>query len=128
MIAILRRCLTGRAVLLLASPALGGTLLPALHPCPVDMPWLTAPAAQVAHAGHHGGGEHHVPGAEHHGQTCHCIGSCLVWSAVAAPAARSIAVQVCLVPVTVLWPVHDASLDLAPRSSLLPPSTAPPQA
>ena len=131
MIAFLRRCLTVRAVLLLASPALGGTLLPAIHPCPVDMPWLAAPPAPAdhgGHAGHHAGGTHHAPATGHHGETCHCIGSCLVGPAVAAPAARSLEVVGELLPVTHLWPAHDASLDLAPVASLLPPSTAPPQA
>jgi hypothetical protein len=128
MIGMLRRCLTVRAVLLLASPALGGTVLPAIHPCPVDMPWLATPDAQVAQAGHHAGGAHHAPGAGHHGETCRCIGTCLIAPAVAAPTSRSIAVTVTLVPVTLFWPSHDASLDLAPPASLLPPSTAPPQA
>jgi len=131
MIALLRRCLTVRAVLLLASPALGGTLLPAIHPCPVDMPWLAAQAAPAdhgGHAGHHAGGTHHAPAAGHHGETCHCIRSCLVGPAVAAPVARALVVAGELLPVTHLWPAHDASLDLAPVASLLPPSTAPPQA
>jgi hypothetical protein len=134
MIGMLRRCLTVRALLLLASPALGGTLLPAIHPCPVDMPWLAAHAGpalapgHAEHAGHHAAGANHAPLAGHHGETCHCIGSCLVGAAVAAPEAGSIVAAEYSLPLAHFWPAHDASLDLAPPASLLPPSTAPPKA
>lgn len=134
MIGMLRRCLTVRALLFLASPALGGTLLPAIHPCPVDMPWLAASAdhetqaAPGAPTGHHAASGDHTPKPGHHGGTCHCIGSCLVGAAVAAPEATSIVAAEYSVPRAHFWPAHDASLDLAPPAALLPPSTAPPKA
>ena len=40
-------------LLLLASPALGGTLLPVLHPCPVDAPWTLAGGDHADHGNHH---------------------------------------------------------------------------
>ena len=59
--------------------------------------------------------------------TCHCIGSWLSGASVAPPK-PSVADQPKVAVVPVLLPAHDSSLDLAPRTTLLPPATAPPLA
>jgi len=112
-------------MLFLASPGAAGTLLPVLHPCPVDAPWLAElHHASGEHAGHHAH-QSQAPAAGHHGASCTCIGSCLAAGAAAPPAQPGITSAI--VPTwTAGWPSHDSSLVLAPTASLLPPSTAPP--
>jgi hypothetical protein len=126
MLALLRRSRLLSSLLLLASPAGAGTVLPVLHPCPVDTPWLEGSPARTGHAAHH---------AEAHGRsqtdrqehTCNCIGSCLA-GAVLAPASPVSVAAAPLARATLQgWTASDASLVLAPRASLLPRSTAPPQ-
>lgn len=124
----LRRSRLLAGLLFVASPAMGGTLLPAIHPCPVDAPWL----AHLAPAGTAGGHHHHAthgdaPAGKQQHQTCHCIGSWSAGTAVAPPAQGHIT-RLATVAVQVLLPGHDSSLELAPRSALLPPATAPPLA
>jgi hypothetical protein len=114
------------AVLLLAaSPAAAGTLLPAIHPCPVDSPWLAEREAATHSAGHHGAGHRASPGHQH--QVCHCIGNCVAGLAALAPAARGASTAPVAATPVAAWPAHDASLRLAPLAALLPPSTAPPE-
>src|SRR6185503_10146275 len=97
----LRRSRLLAGLLLLASPAAAGTILPVLHPCPVDMPWLAQ--AQHPAAGHAGHGVHQVvpqdaPAEAHHGTTCNCIGSCTAASFALAPIAHQVAARVPLTP------------------------------
>lgn len=122
MVAALRRSRLLAAFLVLASPALGGTLLTAIHPCPVDTPWLAHHHQAQSQGGHHG--SHGVP-ASSKDTTCHCIGSWLTGGAVVPPV-PVLGQAPELSPVPVLLPAHDSSLQLAPRSTLLPPATAPP--
>jgi hypothetical protein len=49
----MKRTRLASLLLLLASPALGGTLLPVLHPCPVDAPWTLAGGDHADHGNHH---------------------------------------------------------------------------
>ena len=126
MLAAFRRSRLLAAFLVAVSPAAGGTLLPAIHPCPVDSPWLARSGAHGAHAGHAMEG-HHAPAADHHKDVCHCIGCCLA-GAAALPAPAGVATaRLVILPAAAAWPSHDASLHLAPKSALLPPSTAPPE-
>lgn len=125
------------SLLLIASPAVGGTLLPLAHPCPVDAPWLAEPDAHPeAGAGHHG---HHVPAtassdaptgvpAGHDSHTdCSCIGMCAAPAVLLAP--RGV---VALAPIVTVasdrlqWPVIDATDNHQQLLDLLPPTTAPP--
>jgi hypothetical protein len=129
MLAALRRSRLLAAFLVALSPAAAGTLLPAIHPCPVDSPWLAAHESHTGHSGHagHGAGSLHAPAADHHRDVCHCIGCCLM-GAASLPAPTGVAIaRVVMVPAAAAWPSHDASLHLAPKAALLPPSTAPPQ-
>ena len=126
MLAALRRSRLLAAFLVAASPAAGGTVLPAIHPCPVDSPWLAGPGAHGAHAGHAMGG-HQAPAADHHREVCHCIGCCLAGAATVPAPAGVATSRVVIRPAAAASPSHDASLHLAPLAALLPPSTAPPE-
>lgn len=119
----LRRSRLLALLLFAASPAIGGTVLPAIHPCPVDAPWLAQHVAG-AHAGHHG--SHGTPAGKGHSETCHCIGSWLSGTAVAPPQSPVVVRQI----LTLFSPPEigslDSSLELDPLGTLLPPATAPP--
>lgn len=120
----IRRSRLLAAFLLAASPAAGGTVLPALHPCPVDAPWLAARGGDGEHAHHDGHGQ---PGPERH-PGCQCIGGCLAGALEAAPPEALIrawvAVPVVREPTADRSPVPAASR----RPWQQPPSTAPPLA
>jgi hypothetical protein len=122
MFALLRRSRAFALVLVCLSPAVGGTLLPAVHPCPVDAPWLAATHA----AGHHGG--HSAPASTHQHDVCHCVGGCVAAAATTSPAGGIISLHAVLPPMAPGWVSEDASLELPPPSALLPPTTAPPLA
>jgi hypothetical protein len=117
MLRILRRSRLFALTLLLATPALGGAWLQAVHPCPVDAPWL---AAQGGH-----GGEHHGTPADA-SQGCHCVGSCSI--AAGAPLAQPLETPVAITS-TVGPPRSFAPRTHAPvlqPADRLPPATAPP--
>ena len=122
MLSALRRSRILALLLFAASPAVGGTVLPAIHPCPVDAPWL-ARHAPSGHAGHQG---HGSPVGTHHNETCHCIGSWLSGAALIPPRAPVTVTQL----LTLFAPPEifpgDSSLRLDPPAALLPPATAPP--
>jgi hypothetical protein len=83
---MLARSLTLRwlaAMLLIASPAVGGQLMPLLHPCAVEG------APGDAHQGH---GASHEQAPE--GSQCSCIGSCQAPAVVAPPRAALITASV----------------------------------
>jgi hypothetical protein len=122
MLARLRRSRLALAVLLALSPAGLGTILPVLHPCPVDAPWLSGQAQTAGHHAHH---DTDSPSATEH--TCTCVGSC-VSSAVPAVPVASILARVNDTPSLPLRTAADSRLDLEPLASLLPPATAPPLA
>lgn len=120
--------------LLLASPGIGGWLLPALHPCPADLPWLVDSGGGVeapdgGHAHHQASSDsdhsssHHSSGDE----LCHCIGSCCPSAGPVPPQGRSFteywSLQVVVVPTSFLDAVR---VDRLP-GDYLPPATAPPQ-
>ncbi|HRP09355.1 MAG TPA: hypothetical protein PLL69_12800, partial [Gemmatimonadales bacterium] len=68
------------AAMLVASPAIGGQVLPLLHPCPV-----AEEAAGHQHSGHDS--ESPSPGSGH----CICIGSCAASALAAAPESATLA-------------------------------------
>lgn len=116
------------ALLLLASPALGGQLMPALHPC------------EGAGAGHaHGGTAGHAADHASHeaasdpvpptDRSCTCIGSCHVPAIPGPPAATVVALVGGSDPLAVAAILPRAeSPRRAPPPHLLPPPTAPPHA
>jgi hypothetical protein len=115
------------ALLIAVSPAVTGGVVPVLHPCPVDAPWLAgaadcsggASAGETDHGSSHHGGQHPV---------CHCPGSCnlaqLVTPAVDAPVTGLLHVS----PVAPAWPVAERGGDVRPILEHLPEATAPPLA
>jgi hypothetical protein len=113
-------------VLLLASPGGVGGVLPVLHPCPVDAPWLATHAAHGASHQHHAASAGQ-PAQDSHGeqQSCHCIGACCA-AALLVPPAPQLVSRFAALPLAAERPRPDAALWLAPVASLLPPSTAPP--
>jgi hypothetical protein len=114
MIRLLRRSRLLALVLLLATPALGGAWLQAVHPCPVDSPWLE----QDGH------GHEHDEASKAAG--CHCVSSCSAASIAVLPsgAAEIESTPSTFSPRPVFSPRADAPL-LQP-SEFLPPATAPP--
>jgi hypothetical protein len=127
MIAALRRARWISALLLALSPALGGGVLPLLHPCPVEAPWLDAPASApvASHAVH---AHHQAPPSHSHGPDapCTCVGTC--HSVVApdlTPSAEFSALALVELPSGESWPSVEPSLPRLP-ADLLPPTTAPP--
>lgn len=111
------------ALLLLASPALGGLVMPVLHPCQAEA------SGTGTSAGHHGHGDHGSQGEQDGtgGQQCTCVGSCHVPALDAAPRVHA--------PVAVFVPTADHEPRVTPRTAarlprqpldLLPPTTAPP--
>jgi hypothetical protein len=131
-LARLRRCRLGVALLMASSPAAGGSLLPALHPCPVDAPWTAdaGPDGPIEHSGrsqHRGQASGGASHAHHSGsQHCTCIGRSE--PGAARPAAEPPTEFLAAAPITTtaLAASPDASLILEPHAALLPPKTAPP--
>jgi hypothetical protein len=114
MIRLFRRSRMLAVLLLLATPALGGAWLQAVHPCPVDTPWLE----------HHGQGHDHEAASK--GAACHCVASCSAASMAALP---PVAAAVAHVPAGVALPaafVPRSDAPLFQPSEFLPPATAPP--
>ncbi len=107
--------------LVLVTPALGGAWLQALHPCPVDLPWLEE---QAGHQGEHAQGHHGAPAGQPEG--CHCVGSCS--TATGAPLAATPESAAVIASAPSLPPVFPARGDAPPLrpSDRLPPATAPP--
>lgn len=112
-------------LLLLASPAVGGTVLPVAHPCPVDAPWLAAGShgATHGHSGHHD--QSHTP-TNRSGHTCTCPGTCAAGISITVPTA----VDGRYIPESPLRLFRAARSQRVAWSQsqldLLPPSTAPP--
>lgn len=130
MLARLRRHSWLAALLLALSPALAGTVLPLLHPCPVDAPWMAA-ASETAHGAMPGMPgmampEHGAP-APHAAHECSCVECCAVPPLVVPPA-PAIAVAEVVEPATVAWPVVEGRASARPILEHLPESTAPPLA
>lgn len=125
MLSALRRSRMLALLLLAASPAAGGTVLPALHPCPVDMPWLAQTQALGEHAGHgQDAAGDPAQGANH--DSCSCIGTWLSGTAAAPPQPAELSRPIVTLFSPVLVAFTDSSLELSPRAALLPPATAPP--
>ncbi len=120
MIRLLRRSRLLALAFVLATPALGGAWLQALHPCPVDTPWLM----EAEHAGEHGEDHHGSPAG--HAEGCHCIGSCSAAGVAGVPTASlALAVVVPTPPPASVFPPRVDAAPLRP-SDRLPPATAPP--
>lgn len=132
MMAALRRMRWVTLLLLIASPAIGGQVLPLLHPCEVQVERVVE--GDPALAPHdHGHGQHAPAPTEshsgHEGDGCQCIGACHTPALLAAPAAAELAVMAVLPPE--LRRAEAPQADTPPASIVLdrlPPSTAPPLA
>ncbi len=127
MMARMRRFRWLATLLIAASPAMGGQLLPLLHPCPVDTPWLA-----VIHAGHSGMTMPAPAGAPHathesHQHSCSCVGACATPAAAFAPEPVVVDVAFTLEPHAAAWPVIEALDRAPPLVDRLPLSTAPPR-
>jgi hypothetical protein len=106
------------ALLLLASPALGGQAMPLLHPCEV------AGSHADPHAGH-GSGHEQVPD----GAQCSCIGSCQAPGFIAGPQSAIVVATLGASPVAPLRVSRVLTIIAAQRPiDRLPPPTAPPLA
>ena len=108
-------------LLLLASPAMAGTLLPTVHPCPVDAPWLAE--HEAAPAGHYGQ-THHATGQ--HAQICHCVGGCVAGAVATPPSPQIVGFEIAAFAPIALPSDSGGSPDQSPPPHLQPPATAPP--
>ena len=122
------------AFLLVASPAIGGQLLPLAHPCPVDAPWVGEAGTADPHAAHgHAGHEASppsTPSGQHAHEDCSCIGACATPLALDTPHSAAAVRAVVLAPPlgAHAWtPVERLDGALRPLDRL-PPQTAPPLA
>ena len=123
MLGFLRRSRLIRLALLFVTPGVGGTVLQAAHPCPVEAPWLSQPG-DASNAHHHGdhGSDTGLP------VECHCIGACNAASTWAPPSGGPV---VAIPQLTRVVSAQPSCTALAPASlpyRFLPPSTAPPLA
>jgi hypothetical protein len=121
MIRVLRRSRSLAVALVLVTPALGGAWLQALHPCPVDAPWV---GASAGHEAEHSDGHHGTPAGPAEG--CHCVGSCS--TATGAVLTKTTESPALIASAPAARPTFPARADppaLRP-SDLLPPATAPP--
>lgn len=107
------------AAMLVASPAIGGQVLPLLHPCPVAEDGTS-----------HGHGGHDQHGSADQDAQCICIGSCNTTATVAAPEGVTIAFRPAAPRDAVGVPVVSQGLESGHQLplELLPPPTAPPLA
>lgn len=122
------------SLLLLASPAVGGMVLPLAHPCPVDAPWLADAGATDSHHAHHGsvatpsGASESAPAGRDSHTDCSCIGICAAPAVLLVPQGVVALVAAVTVPsARPQWPVSDATETRHQLLDLLPPTTAPPQ-
>jgi hypothetical protein len=121
------------ALLLVASPAIGGQLLPLAHPCPVESPWVTGSVAEDPHAGHgHAPRDATAPSPpseQHNHAECTCIGACAAPVALDAPRTLISARAAFSAPVAQRswFPVERLDAPVRPHDRL-PPQTAPPTA
>jgi hypothetical protein len=107
------------ALLLIASPAVGGQLMPLLHPCAVES------AATDSHHGH--GGDHQQQAPD--GAQCSCIGSCQAPAVVTPPATTTLTSVVGTLPVGLPRITDRRNVTTVSRPiDRLPPPTAPPVA
>lgn len=116
------------ALLLLASPAFGGQVMPVLHPCPAEGSGHhhQPDTPQVGHGHHDGGAESATadPAA-----SCTCIGSCSPSASLEPPVAGPLLAADVLAGQSpaVVGPQTASVCCLLPLD-LLPPATAPPHA
>jgi hypothetical protein len=123
MFARLRRHPWIALLLIVASPPLAGGILPLLHPCPVDFPWLVAGAEQRHDAAAMAHGSSHQD--EHH-QACHCPGCSQTPRLVLPAVAAAVAALTHRTPATPAWLVIERVGDAVPILEYLPETTAPP--
>lgn len=123
MLGSLRRSRRLALFLLVLSPAMAGTALPVLHPCPVDGPGAMS---RTAHVGHHGkAAPTDRSSAGENSHCCTCIG-CSLGSPAAKSSGPAISQRATPEVAGPRWSGQDATLCLAPLATLLPPATAPP--
>jgi len=115
-------------LMLLASPAVGGQLMPLLHPCEVAGAHQGHPGAGHGEAGHeaHGAGHGSAPSGET--AQCTCLGDCAPVASASAPTAPEVAVFAANTPpIVAIVAVRVALPPAAPPLQRLPPPTAPPR-
>lgn len=114
-------------LLVLASPGVGGVVLPTVHQCPMAAAggWRQPEAPVDAHAGHHGAP---TPAGQSQHQDCRCIGPCCPVALAAAPKASDVLRVRANLVVVEMGPVIRRVLPVSRPLDLLPPPTAPPQA
>jgi hypothetical protein len=118
------------ALLLVASPAIGGQLLPLVHPCPVEAPWVSEVDNADPHATHgHASHGTPVPSEQHAHGDCTCIGACATPLALDTPRPLAAVWAAVVVPQAARPWIPVERLDGAFRPlDRLPPQTAPPLA
>ncbi|HEX3927723.1 MAG TPA: hypothetical protein VHW65_06970 [Gemmatimonadales bacterium] len=122
MIAYLRRRRWLAALLLLASPAVGGQAMPLLHPCTTSD--TVAMGSQMAMPGMAHGSSHGTPAHEPSHHDCTCIGCCYTATVAAAPTIVTVALAA---PTYRVWPVIEAAVPVVTLLDRLPEATAPPR-
>jgi len=110
------------ACLLVLSPPVGGILLPALDPCPIDLPWLAQTGSSHQHD-HSGAGSQSPSG---HHSVCHCVGTCAGAGGLVAAPAQPGTPHVALEAHEARPHRFAAAVQVAKPRFLLPPATAPP--
>lgn len=125
---VLRRSRWLAALLLIASPAVGGQVLPAIHPCPVA---TGLPDAPDDHQDHNAGllsadqGDHSGSG---HQADCTCIGNCQPTPGQVAPGSAPVVRAATYLVDTSVPPLLRPEPPIARPIDRLPPTTAPPLA
>lgn len=118
------------ALLLLTSPALGGQVVPLVHPCPAEgsghQHQHQPDTPQIGHGHHDGSAETATPDPA---PSCTCIGSCSTSASLEPPVAGPVlASDMQAAPLAAAVGPETASVCILLPLDLLPPPTAPPHA
>jgi hypothetical protein len=135
-LALVRRRRWIAALLIALSPALAGAVLPLLHPCPVDAPWLaaaadcSADASAADHGASHQSHQSHQGSSQHgdHHSVCHCPGCGHIAQLVRPAGDAPVTALLHPAPAAPAWPVVERGGDARPILEHLPEATAPPLA
>lgn len=107
------------ALLLLASPAVGGQVMPVLHPCAAES---AEPDSHPQHGGH--GSSHETPTD---GAQCSCLGTCQVAAVAGGPQSTTFTIAAASRPAMRIAVPGDAiNHPVDSPIDRLPPPTAPP--
>ncbi len=123
MIALLRRQRWLAALLVLASPAIGGQAMPMVSPCAAQggaMPMAMAGPMQSMP------GHQQTPPGNQQQHCCDCCMACCHSMPASISTRPSVTVRIAAVPRYVDWPVIEHAAHAASTLDRLPESTAPP--